>query len=305
MNYVIFDMEWNQARSKREALERDLSLAGEIIEIGAVKVDEQMHFIDTFRVFVKPKFFPKMNRRVSRLTGITDEDLENALPLPKAIRLFKRFCGRKFAFFTWGNDDIKMLIDNMALYDIDSKWIPESYNLQIMFDMQIANEHRQCALSKAMEMVNERPFSEHDALNDAENTVLVMRHLDLERGFREYASYHAGTPKSCSGKHRIRFSDNALEPMKLPKIKSFKCPACESDNTATCESFTEIGDSLFVGCAACENGHEHFVRVRLHPKKDGWHRRWATRSIYPMDEEKRILLAEAQPFRATDDDANE
>ena len=44
MNFIIFDLEWNNAYNYK--LKRGMN---EIIEIGAVKLDENLKVIDTFK----------------------------------------------------------------------------------------------------------------------------------------------------------------------------------------------------------------------------------------------------------------
>jgi len=59
MNYVVIDLEWNQAMSSNSAVFNKLPirLRGEIIEIGAVKLDENMKPGEEFTVDVKPVYF--------------------------------------------------------------------------------------------------------------------------------------------------------------------------------------------------------------------------------------------------------
>lgn len=56
MNYIVFDMEWNQppAGAKLE-YENDCCLSNEIIQIGAVKIGEGKNFEDTFSVNIRPQ----------------------------------------------------------------------------------------------------------------------------------------------------------------------------------------------------------------------------------------------------------
>ena len=46
MNYIVFDLEWNQCPDGKEKEIKDMPF--EIIEIGAVKLDSQRRVIDTF-----------------------------------------------------------------------------------------------------------------------------------------------------------------------------------------------------------------------------------------------------------------
>ena len=59
MNYVVVDLEWNQAMSSKSSVFNKLPirLGGEIIEIGAVKLTEDMKPGEEFTVDVKPIYF--------------------------------------------------------------------------------------------------------------------------------------------------------------------------------------------------------------------------------------------------------
>ena len=55
MNYIVFDLEWNQNPVGRK--HPDSRLPFEIIEIGAVKLNEKREIIDTFQCLIKPKVY--------------------------------------------------------------------------------------------------------------------------------------------------------------------------------------------------------------------------------------------------------
>ena len=56
MHYVVVDLEWNQAMSSKSSVFNKLPihLRGEIIEIGAVKLNEDMSLGEEFTIDVKP-----------------------------------------------------------------------------------------------------------------------------------------------------------------------------------------------------------------------------------------------------------
>ena len=62
MNFIIFDLEWNNAYNYK--LKRGMN---EIIEIGAVKLDENLKVIDTFKQLIKPKLSKKLGSRFKNL----------------------------------------------------------------------------------------------------------------------------------------------------------------------------------------------------------------------------------------------
>lgn len=92
MNYIILDMEWNQAISKQRIVRQPFYLHGEIIQIGAVKVNEDFEIIDTFNTMVQPKYYTKMNKMVEELTCIHTETLNNGILFPAAATRFRKWC---------------------------------------------------------------------------------------------------------------------------------------------------------------------------------------------------------------------
>ena len=62
---------------------------GRIIEIGAVKIDEQGNIIDTFQSYVNPSL--KIPTKITALTGITNEMVANAPKSGEVLRDFYKF----------------------------------------------------------------------------------------------------------------------------------------------------------------------------------------------------------------------
>lgn len=56
---IVLDLEWNQPFSMRSMITTPVRLRGEIIQIGAVKLNEQLEIVDTFKVMVKPKYYER------------------------------------------------------------------------------------------------------------------------------------------------------------------------------------------------------------------------------------------------------
>lgn len=187
MNYVVLDMEWNQPSFSDKVLCRNgVCMKNEIVQIGAVKLDENAQKIDTFTVVIKPQSFKSMNRIISNLTGLTDKDLESGVLFEEAINQFSSWCGQDFVFLIWGYDDIRILKNNLTFYGLDKSWLSQNYNLQMIFCSQNNLEKRQYALSFALEFLKIDINAElHDALNDAEYTSMVASKLDLKKGINQ------------------------------------------------------------------------------------------------------------------------
>ncbi len=190
MYYITLDLEWNQAYAQKAlAVQKHLRsrLRGEVIQIGAVKLDKNLNICGSYQVIVKPQYFKKIHRHVAELTGITQTQMDLGIPLPEAAERFKRWCGEDFVFLTWGPDDIPMLKENFNVHKLESSWLDSIYDLQLIFNRQTENNAKQRSLEYAMEYYAiPQNLPAHDALNDAYFTALVAQRLDIKGGIKTY-----------------------------------------------------------------------------------------------------------------------
>jgi DNA polymerase III alpha subunit (gram-positive type) len=110
MTFVILDLEWNGAYSRRLK-----GFINEIIEFGAVKVDEQFRIIDTFEALIRPQVGKKISGKIRTLTSITNEDLEAGLQFMQVTARFGKWAGDS-VLMTWGKSDILVLIENFRYF---------------------------------------------------------------------------------------------------------------------------------------------------------------------------------------------
>lgn len=195
MKYIIMDLEWNQALYKEKTVKEPVLLTGEIIQIGAVKLDEKFRFEDTFKIMVKPVYYTVMHRYVKKITNISSEELKKGVLFSDAYKRFASWCGDDYVFMTWGPDDKHILKSNLEIHNIKCD-LPKIYNLQKIFNNQISKERRQYSLSTAVNMVGEEEYSHHDALNDALSTYNISKHLDLKSGIKNYSAISSKPEKS-------------------------------------------------------------------------------------------------------------
>ena len=152
MNIVILDLEWNGSYSKKVH-----HYVNEIIEIGAVKVDENLNEIDTFSMLVKPEIGKKLSSHIASLTHISNDELfEKGLSFKAATDKFREFSADS-VILTWGTSDILTLMDNFSYYTGDSE-IPflKSYcNLQeyCEYMLDVHNPAAQLGLLNCAEML--------------------------------------------------------------------------------------------------------------------------------------------------------
>ncbi len=94
MDYVVLDLEWNQASDNRDARSRLLTF--EIIEIGAVKLNSRMEIIDTFQELICPQVYEEMHSVTERLIGIHMEELQGKRKFTEVAGDFLKWCGTDF-----------------------------------------------------------------------------------------------------------------------------------------------------------------------------------------------------------------
>ncbi|MBQ5711618.1 MAG: exonuclease domain-containing protein, partial [Oscillospiraceae bacterium] len=238
MDYIVLDMEWNQPWPGSPSAKKVLpvQIRGEIIQIGAVRLTEDGAVEDEFQVMIRPKYYRRLNRRVSKLTGIKEAELrDNGVPMVEAMEQFRKWCGEDVIFLTWGFDDITILRENLRLYGMDETWVSRWYNAQMIFNAQTDGSTAQKALKTAMEIFEiEATRPAHDALGDAYHTALICAKLDLKKGTGEYAQalkshvdgFHGAELPGCIS--RKVFYDYADKHAALAAMseEENKCPTC-------------------------------------------------------------------------------
>lgn len=251
MNYIILDMEWNQAMNAAQTVRSPVILNGEIIQIGAVKVNEKFEYLDKIKINVRPKYYKKMNPHVEKITGITDVQLKSGETFPQAFRRLSEWCGGEFRFITWGFDDIGILADNLALYGFDSRFGADYINVQLIYNRQMKSEHLQCALSTAAEALGiPLDVQVHDAFNDALLTFEVCKKLDMTLGIAEYAEYAPAIPVAVF-KDAVNGVYDSRKMLSDSRVTEFKCPACGEKLTLGQWLFSGKACKTIAGCKRC------------------------------------------------------
>ena len=106
---------------------------GEIIEIGAVKIDEDANVLDTFSIHLRPRIFRKLQHHIAKVTGLTQADLDRGEPIVQGLRRFMKWCGPDAEFAEWGMDDVPVLKQNLFLCNLDESRPTVWYDLQQVF----------------------------------------------------------------------------------------------------------------------------------------------------------------------------
>lgn len=138
----------------------------EIIQIGAVKLSKEETL--TFNSYVKPKFNPVITPFCHNLTGIMQEDIDNASSFRDVLKSFKKWIGEveNSELVFWGENDAEQLKKEMSRYNLVAENL-SCFNYQEEVKREI---HARLGLTRALALF-EVPIEgiEHDALSDALN----------------------------------------------------------------------------------------------------------------------------------------
>ena len=273
MDYIVLDMEWNQPWPGSPSAKKVLpvQIRGEIIQLGAVRVTEDQTVADEFQVLVKPKHYRRLNRRVSKLTGIKESRLkEEGIGFVEAMERFRAWCGGDVVFLTWGFDDITILRENLRLYGLSEEWTSCWYNAQT------DGSSSQKALKTAMEIFGiEATRPAHDALGDAYHTALICARLDLKKGTREYGQalkehengFHGAELPGCIS--RKVFYDYADKRAALAAMSGEEnlCPTCGRQMLSS-RWFAQPGHR-YMDLASCPQHGKFLIRIRMSEQQNG------------------------------------
>lgn len=229
MSYVILDLEWNGTYSKAAH-----KFVNEIIEFGALKLNDALEITDSFSALVAPKIGKKMNTRVKALTKINFEELKDkGVSFDEASSRFAVFLGDS-VLLTWGTSDLFTLMENYTFYtkDYHIPFLTSYCDLQEFCEraMGIYDEGNQIGLGTCAERLGIAFSEEEQHRADAD------AYLSLECMKRNIAAYPIGEcildARSEAFYERLTFKNHFLTSLSDPAVDKeelkFSCDRCGS-----------------------------------------------------------------------------
>ena len=281
MNYIVLDLEWNQAAYK---IDEEEDLPFEIIEIGAVKLDENGVILEEYQRLIRPQVYPFLVRRTRELTGWTDRDLdEKGIYFEDACAEFLEWCGKEYTFCIWGPSDLTQLERNMSYYKLRIPWrYPLKYlDVQKLYALQMQEGKARHTLEYVIEKLginSDRPF--HHAVDDAAYTALVFQHIDREHFESFYSIDYFRIPKNRFEEATFRFDTYSKFvsrnfPMKEEliqnrKVREMACMYCRHRLKREINWFPDGGKSyLSLGLCPAHGYMRGHIRVKTSEKFEG------------------------------------
>ena len=199
MNYIVLDLEWNQSPKGKEG---ELSqIPFEIVEIGAIKLDENGNIIDSFNKLIKPVVYKELHHIIKDITGFTMKELNKGESFPTVAQTFMDWCGDEYKFCTWGSLDITELFRNMRYHHVPLPKPPIFYfDLQRIFNIQFENGDRTTrSLEYAVDYLHIKTDEHfHRAYYDALYTAYVFQKLDIDLINKNYSIDYYQVPTTRS-----------------------------------------------------------------------------------------------------------
>ena len=228
MNYVVVDLEWNQAMSSKSSVFNKLPihLRGEIIEIGAVKLDGNMRPTEEFTIDVRPVYFRRMHYKVKKITGFDKDRLAHGVSFPEALEQFRAWCGEDVTFLTWGCDDQGIVEQNIIIPALVSTHLDMREGLRMYSD---------AARILATRMPNYKPPAENAGPE-------AVAHESFD-GFESKAA---------------AFADE--------RVDRLVCPHCGRALAGL--RWVNQGDQRYMNLFPCEEHGQFLVRVRFRRNAD-------------------------------------
>lgn len=182
LNYIVFDLEFNQEYKQTEDKKCEENCPRfEIIQIGAVKLSENLEILSTFNSFVKPVIHKELHPYVENITKISMNDLCDAPEFTEVGKSFLDFIGgSQNIFCVWGFVDIKELINNLRYYDFSIDLLPNKYiDVQLQASMLFKlRKGMRIGLKPALENFQiESGDDFHNALADASYTAAIFKKI--------------------------------------------------------------------------------------------------------------------------------
>lgn len=295
MQYIVLDLEWNQPTSYSSPAYKSVGgkLMFELIQIGAVKVDEYLNVVDSFSQFIHPVHYTRLHPRIRRITHIEPEDLEEAPEFCEAVAEFAAWCGEDYVLLTWGCDDVSVLHQNMTFFHCETKLQP-MYDMQRLFGEICGNSKERKGLKAAMEQLNiaadedSRPF--HNAVNDAYYTALVFASFPEPEKVLNYPLVprklqHIEHKKECQAILRVK---NMEEGLASTAAQQPNCPAC-GKRLELSEGYVRQKDGSLTALCECAQHGLVFCHVRFGKNEDG--KRIMIRGTALSEEQSKAYIA--------------
>lgn len=302
MNYIVMDLEWNQGDAGFEEGKEELLF--EIVEIGAVKLDQSGIMAGEFSELVKPAVYHHMHQMTGKLIHLRMRELEKGRPFVQVAEGFLEWCGKEpYQFCTWGGMDLTELQRNMKFHHMEalSDGPIAFLDVQKLFSIAYEDGKSRRALESAVDFLRlEKDVPFHRALSDAFYTAKILgRILEEKSEVLKNLSYDVfHLPADKKSELKIQFDTylkyisrefgSKSEAFTDREVVSSRCYLCHRNLRKKENWFTPNGKNYYC-LAYCEKHGYLKGKIRLRKSEDG--------GLYVVKTTKLISEAEADSIK--------
>lgn len=187
MNYLVIDLE--MCKVPKHYRSKKYKYANEIIQVGAVLLDEAYETIGRINQYVHPEY-GVIDHFISNLTGIQNNQVKQAPCLKDVLKHMIDWLGdRDYKVYAWSDSDYSQLQHEIKAKEIaDSKierfmdsdrWIDYQAVFGERFDFFRAVSLEEALICCDIDVVGRL----HDGLDDAANTAKLIKTLEQNEDF--------------------------------------------------------------------------------------------------------------------------
>lgn len=298
MNYVIMDLEWNQSSTGEEEVSKVLPF--EIIEIGAIKLNDERKMISEFSELVKPQVYHEMHHITRKLIHLQMKQLEQGRSFAEVMEQFREWCGEDYIFCTWGPLDLTELQRNIRYYGLEpfSDGPIRFLDVQKLFSIAYEDRKSRRALEYAIDYLEiEKDIPFHRAFSDAYYTAKVLALMD-EKVLVNYSFDVFHLPKDKESEIHVVFDTYAkyisrafpdkVQALEDKTVMSTKCYLCHKSLRRKIRWFSPNGKHYYsVSC--CDRHGYMKSKIRIRKAEDG--------GVYVVKTQKFITETEVETIR--------
>ena len=282
MNYVVFDLEWNQGNQAQQTEHADIPF--EVIEIGAVKLNDKYVMINEFSRLIKPEIYREMHQYTSKLIHLQMEELERGRPFAEVMKDFLEWCGtEEYLFCSWGSLDLTELQRNMRYHNmtpLSDRPIPY-LDVQKLFSLVYEDGKSRRSLETAVDMVQlEKDIPFHRAFSDAYYTAKLLTGIAEQKPevLRRISFDTFHPPKTRAEEVKVQFDtymkhisrefDSKAEAFADREVSSSKCYLCHKNLRKKIRWFSPNSKHYY--CLARCDKHGYLKgKLRIHKSESG------------------------------------
>lgn len=279
VDLIVLDLEWNQAPDLETKLESSLEF--EILEIGAVRLDEKKQQTGSFHELIRPQVFHEMNQITGELIHLELDQLRDCRTFSQVAADFLDWCGRDHMFCTWGSMDLWELQKNMDYY----RMAPLSdkpfrfYDVQKLYSIAFEDRRSRRTLQHAVEALGIRTdVAFHRAYADAYYTARVLQRIEDPRVFSYHSFDTYRLPQDKAEEIRVRFGDytkyitrgfpDKQAAMRDREVLSTRCAFCRNKTSVRIPWFTNNGKNYYA-LVSCPSHGPMKGKIRLRRSESG------------------------------------